>query len=216
MTTPKRVPRGIRNNNPGNIEFNEANQWSGSAGHDGRFIKFKEAKWGIRAMAMLLLAYQRKHKLKTLQAVINRWAPPIENNTDSYAYVVAARVGREPDEPINLNDAGIMREVIKAMITVENGQQPYSDAVINEGLKLAGVEYAAVPKPLLASRTISGVAMASGGQLWEIIQSNQDAVVAFAGIISPEAAILAPKILTFIGLAYAAYARIDDYLKGVK
>ena len=42
MTTPKRVPRGIRNNNPGNIEFNEANPWSGSAGHDGRFIKFKE------------------------------------------------------------------------------------------------------------------------------------------------------------------------------
>ncbi|VFS64171.1 Uncharacterised protein [Kluyvera cryocrescens] len=42
--------RGIRNNNPGNLEFSKSNPWSGQTGDDGRFAKFEtrnmvSARW---------------------------------------------------------------------------------------------------------------------------------------------------------------------------
>ena len=48
-------PRGIRNNNPGNIEHNGTN-WQGmdNPPHDGRFIRFVTPQYGIRAMARVL------------------------------------------------------------------------------------------------------------------------------------------------------------------
>lgn len=41
--------RGLRNNNPGNIEAG-SNSWDGQAGSDGRFAKFVTPEHGIRAL----------------------------------------------------------------------------------------------------------------------------------------------------------------------
>ena len=48
---------------------------------------------GIRAIAKVLLTYQRQHGLDTLAELIERWAPAAEN--DSFAYIddVATRLG---------------------------------------------------------------------------------------------------------------------------
>lgn len=216
MKKTKLMPRGIRNNNPGNIEANSANMWSGTEGDDGRFVKFKEAKWGIRAMAVLLTNYQLLHKLNTIEGIVNRWAPPKENDTGSYVDVVAATVGIEPHEPIDISDASVMMPLVKAIITVENGQQPYADSVILEALKLAGIENAKKVKPLVQSRTVHGVVVASIGQVLEILQANSEVVTVLASLLGPEAAIIVPKLITLAGLAYAAYARVDDHNKGVK
>ena len=59
--------RGIRNNNPGNIDYNKNNQWRGQIGIETsainpRFAKFDNARKRIRALAKLLLNYQRLHK----------------------------------------------------------------------------------------------------------------------------------------------------------
>ena len=59
MTTPN--PRGIRNNNPGNIRRN-GDPWQGLAKeqNDREFFTFKSAVYGIRALARLLITYQDK------------------------------------------------------------------------------------------------------------------------------------------------------------
>lgn len=213
-----RLPRGIRNNNPGNIEASPSNPWQGAEGDDGRFVKFKDAKWGIRAMAVLLTNYQLVHKLETLEQIINRWAPPVENQTGRYVDAVAAAVGVAADAPLDLNKAATMLATIKAMVTIENGQQPYPDSLLCSALQLAGIEAAEekAVKPLGRSRTVHGVAIAGVGQLLEVLQSNPDMVALVAGLFGPAVGFAVPQLITVAGLAYAAYARYDDFKKGVK
>lgn len=66
--------RGIRNNNPGNIEFNDNNSWQGQTGSDGRFAKFETPEHGIRALGRNLLSYG-KQGYDTPAEIIGRWAP---------------------------------------------------------------------------------------------------------------------------------------------
>ncbi|MER5002585.1 structural protein, partial [Providencia stuartii] len=89
--------RGIRNNNPGNIDYNKANNWKGQLPHDPsiepRFCRFESPVYGIRALMALLRTYQRKYGLKTVSGLIDRWAPTNENNTRAYINGVAKELG---------------------------------------------------------------------------------------------------------------------------
>lgn len=71
--------RGLRNNNPGNIDHSPANRWQGQLAHDPtiekRFARFDTPENGIRTLACTLLTYYRKHGLSTVAAIIGRWAP---------------------------------------------------------------------------------------------------------------------------------------------
>lgn len=138
MTDPD---RGIRNNNPGNIDRTNI-PWQGMAvdqSGDPRFIIFKSAEWGIRAICRILLNYYTNDGCKTIRQIIQRWAPPEENNTDAYVDAVARDCGCGPDDPVDARDAQVMAGLVKAIIQHENGQQPYADLVIQQGLALAGV-----------------------------------------------------------------------------
>lgn len=132
--------RGIRNHNPGNIEHGDP--WQGLADEqpDPRFCTFKSPKWGIRAMARVLITYQDKHGLNTVRDIISRWAPAPENNVDAYVKSVCDRSGISELEPLDLHSWRDMRPLIEAMIYHENGKQPYSRATLAAGLRLAGIE----------------------------------------------------------------------------
>jgi hypothetical protein len=133
-------PRGLRNNNPGNIRKSEATRnFSGLAvmQDDPEFWKFKGAEWGIRALAKILLTYQRKHGLKTVGQIMNRWAPPSENPTDQYAIFVAGQVGVSTTEEIDLEVGIVMQRLVRAIIHFEQGQQPYSAKILSLGIALA-------------------------------------------------------------------------------
>ena len=82
----RKETRGIRNNNPGNIEKSKNNKWQGMAESqpDKRFITFTSPEWGIRAIARILINYKDKYDLDTVKKIISRWAPPSENNTGAY------------------------------------------------------------------------------------------------------------------------------------
>jgi len=69
-------PRGIRSNNPLNIEYSPKTQWQGldSPPTDGRFCRFVEPQWGLRAGIVILRNYQ-KRGLTTLLQMISTWAP---------------------------------------------------------------------------------------------------------------------------------------------
>ncbi|WP_110970232.1 structural protein [Pseudomonas huaxiensis] len=140
-------PRGIRNSNPGNIRHVKGTRWQGMSANqsDADFVQFTDPRWGIRAIARTLITYQDKHGLRTIRKIIGRWAPPNENNTESYIRQVAARVGVSPDGRIDVYDFPTMRVLTEAIIRHENGAGPlpegnwYGEALINEGLQLAGI-----------------------------------------------------------------------------
>ncbi len=131
------TPRGIRNNNPGNIRHGD--KWRGLADKqtDASFCVFKAPEWGLRALVKILRNYQIKHGLKTVESIINRFAPQIENDTSSYILSVCQVLDVKPRDVIDVFEPGIMINLLKAVIRHENGIQPYSDEVLKKSLELA-------------------------------------------------------------------------------
>jgi hypothetical protein len=131
------TPRGIRNNNPGNIRHGD--KWRGLADKqtDASFCVFKAPEWGLRALVKILRNYQTKHGLKTVESIINRFAPQIENDTSSYILSVCQVLDVKPRDVIDVFEPGIMINLLKAVIRHENGIQPYSDEVLKKSLELA-------------------------------------------------------------------------------
>jgi hypothetical protein len=126
--------RGLRNNNPGNIE-RTATVWRGMSADqsgDSRFIVFSSPEWGIRAMARVLRNYINRGQ-DTVREIINTWAPPSENDTGAYVRAVAASIGVDPDARVS--DAQ-MPGLIAAIIKHENGSQPYPQELIARGIEL--------------------------------------------------------------------------------
>lgn len=132
MLNRSSLPRGIRNRNPLNIRVGN-DQWQGAVGDDGAFITFEHATMGIRAAARILKNYRDKYGLITVSDIINRWAPPVENDTQSYIESVAGKVGVYENQPLTDEDYPAL---ISAMIYHENGQQPYSVDVIQQGFEM--------------------------------------------------------------------------------
>lgn len=133
---PNKLPRGIRNNNPGNIRCSPT-KWAGETGDDGVFEIYDTPEHGIRALAKILLAYYRRYGLRTVEALIHRWAPPMENDTDAYVEAVAHELGVEPTQPIDVASPGALDLLARAIIRHENGMQPYPQAVIAAGVAMA-------------------------------------------------------------------------------
>lgn len=148
-------PRGIRNFNPGNIRHAKGVRWQGMAASQGdsEFVQFTAPRWGIRAIARVLITYQDKRlakdgsRIDSVREIVERWAPPTENNTEAYVLTVARAVGFDPDfEGVDVYDFEVMRSLVKSIIRHENGAGPlpggqwYGDSIIADGLMLAGIE----------------------------------------------------------------------------
>ena len=142
--------RGVRNNNPGNIDFNPRNAWQGQLGVEvgvdsPRFARFDQAENGIRALGKLLLNYRGKDGLPgvgrpgidTPLEFINRWAPASENNTLAYARAIAKRLGGGVRDSIDISKRAVLREAVLGIIIHENGGNPYKAEVIDEGVRRA-------------------------------------------------------------------------------
>lgn len=130
-----KAPRGIRNNNPGNLRSSE---FKGTVGvDDGGYGKFDTPESGLRAMAKNLLAQQEKHGLNTVEGIVTKYAPPSENNTAAYISTVAKAIGVGPADKLNLKDPATMQKLMTAMIQQENGVQPYSPLQIQHGAEAA-------------------------------------------------------------------------------
>lgn len=129
-------PRGIRNNNPGNIKYNGIAGWRGLATppSDGTFCIFIQPHYGIRALARLLKNYNRIYGLRTISSIITRFAPASENKTNAYINSVAKSMKRDPHDMLELDDMEIMLALVRAIIRHENGIQPYTDNELRKGI----------------------------------------------------------------------------------
>lgn len=133
--------RGVRNRNPGNIDYVPANKWRGQLPPDPaiekRFARFDTPENGIRALGKLLLTYQDKHGLKTVKEIISRWAPSSENDTGAYVRAVEASTGTPPGAEVDLHSVDTMSAFVAAIIRHENAGYAYPDAVLSEGVRRA-------------------------------------------------------------------------------
>lgn len=120
------LPRGIRNNNPGNIRKSSAN-WVGKIedGTDSSFEQFDNPINGLRALMKILCSYYKKYGLDTVRSIINRWAPPNENDTSSYVIGVADRMGVGPDVKLPVRDIPDLMNLAIAIVLHENGRPPF-------------------------------------------------------------------------------------------
>ncbi|WP_261374197.1 hypothetical protein [Yersinia massiliensis] len=136
------APRGIRNNNPGNIEFSENNNWEGQTGSDGRFATFETPEHGIRALGKNLLSYQRQG-YETPEQIITRWAPPgkdgKENDTDAYIKKVCADLGVSADQPLDLTNIDTLTGLCASIMKHENGagKVPFTPEQVSTGVQAA-------------------------------------------------------------------------------
>lgn len=117
-STDQSIPRGIRNNNPGNIK-DDGTPWKGQVGNDGVFVTFDDMSWGTRALGTAV-SNMIKRGLNTITALISTWAPPEENDTDSYINSVATDTGIPPTQ-ILTPDAPTLSALMRAIINHENG-----------------------------------------------------------------------------------------------
>jgi hypothetical protein len=140
------LPRGIRNHNPGNIDRGR-DPWRGMAADqsgDPRFVCFEGPEWGVRAIVRVLRSYRDRHGLRTVRGIISRWAPPAENPTGRYIAFVCDRLGLDPDEEVDIDEPGLLRTLVRAIIRKECGPGPlpegdwYAPEVIDEGIRRAG------------------------------------------------------------------------------
>lgn len=129
MTRPA---RGERNNNPGNIRH--GSKWQGLSAQqtDKDFCQFVSPEYGIRAIYKLLQTYQNKYELNTVESIIDRYAPPNENNTAGYINRAARDIGVSVNEPINVSSKPVAIALATAIVGVELGYQPYSQKVFED------------------------------------------------------------------------------------
>ena len=129
-------PRGIRNNNPTNIEDSKI-PWRGRVGNDGRYVVFDTAINGLRAGYLEICDSIVRDGDDTIRTLIAQWAPPIENLTGAYQNSVRAQTGiANIDTKLNyLRDA---TPLLKAIVQHENGQQPYTAQQFDAAFRAAG------------------------------------------------------------------------------
>src|SRR4051812_32101529 len=123
--------KGIDINNPGNIQKSDAT-WEGQSPdqNDSRRVEFTAAIYGIRALARTLIVYQRNHGCDTVSKIIGRYAPTSENPTENYIRYICSKTQLDRDQIIDVTAYEVADPLIKAIISFENGQQPYTDAQI--------------------------------------------------------------------------------------
>ena len=125
------LPRGLRNNNPGNIRINDdLFQGEIRPSKDKSFKQFTTMAYGYRAMFKILSNYFKNYKLDTIRKMITRWAPQKENHTEAYIKAVSDYAGIPADDPINVNAREQMIRIVAGMSRVENGREAEMSDII--------------------------------------------------------------------------------------
>jgi len=137
----KGMPVSFRNNNPGNLRVT-GSPWRGALtihpeNTDKRFVAFEDWIYGTRAMIKNLHGYFTKHGIKSIEGIINRWAPSSDgNDVGNYVAAIVNATGFDPSEEITWNRENAMG-IVRAMADVESGKK---DSVTVNDFNIAWAE----------------------------------------------------------------------------
>ena len=211
------LPRGIRNHNPGNIREapGDRTRWIGERATDDdlAFEEFDSAADGIRALAVTLRNYQRKHGINTIDGAVSRWAPPkgrtsdgraYSQNTAGYIRAVERESGFDRAAPLDFTRYAHVEPIVQAIIRHENGDPRahgrgarwYPQEVVDAGLAAAGVVKPARKSATVQTQTAQGVAAAGAGAAVLL-----DAARGAQGLVQPGTSIATALLVLIIGIA---------------
>lgn len=132
--TTGQAPRGIRNNNPGNLMF--AGQPGATADPQG-FAVFPTMQEGWEANVRQLQLYGGRG-INTVRAIVNTWAPGnapgnSAESTNNYMQHVASGLGVSPDTPLDMNNRATLDQLLTLKTSFENGISPAQASAIRVG-----------------------------------------------------------------------------------
>jgi hypothetical protein len=117
------LPRGIRNNNPINLEFAGQDGATKESGPNGRFAVFPTMAAGQDA-ALNQFKMDAGQGNDTVRGLITKYAPPSENDTNGYVAYMAKALGVGPDDHLDFNNPDVAYAFLGGMSSMENGKQP--------------------------------------------------------------------------------------------
>lgn len=126
------LPRGIRNNNPGNLIIT-TEKWQRKIpkkdNTDGRFEQFETIIWGSRAM-IIDISNDIKKGQDTIEKLISAYSPRNENQTDKYITFVSETTGIPSNQKLSANKETLSK-LFKAILIKENGIKDFKTFDVN-------------------------------------------------------------------------------------
>lgn len=111
--------KACKRKNPLNIRYSSRNKWKGQIGNSHGFCSFISMEYGVRASLVLLRSYIRRG-YNTIDLIINRWAPPSENNTEAYIAFVSGKTKIDRHTVISDTDKESISHICSAMAWLES------------------------------------------------------------------------------------------------
>jgi hypothetical protein len=135
----KNSPRGIRNNNPGNLNYAGQEGATKEGGENGRFAVFSSMRDGISALHRQIQLYLQRG-VNTIESIVNKYAPSSDgNNVQSYIQQLVGATGKGANETLSGDDQGMVFKLIRGIINHENGKGYVSDQDILGGIQVGSV-----------------------------------------------------------------------------
>lgn len=131
------MTRGQRNHNPLNIR--KGNNWQGEhpTMHDSEFECFVSDTYGFRAAFIIIKnGFKASTPRETIRQIVTRWAPPSENDTESYVATISQRTNIHPDTRLTFSCRHEIVAIVKAMAWVESRCE-YPDHVLHQAYDMA-------------------------------------------------------------------------------
>ncbi len=130
-------PRGIRNNNPGNLNYVGQNGATLEEHSTPRFARFNSAFEGFAALGKQIKAYYNGtskaagyQKLQSVEDIISRFAPASENNTQAYINKLSKMLGVGRGDSLNIQDPQVLATLMNGITQIENGKNPYAPEMV--------------------------------------------------------------------------------------
>lgn len=189
----KSAPRGIRNNNPGNLNFAGQSGATKEGGEGGRFAVFESMEHGVAALYRQLQLYF-KRGVNTLSSIVKTYAPASDgNNVDAYVSALSKATGKGANETIDAGDTTTIARLMKGIVDHENGKGYISSSDIMGGIQLGASSSAARNAPAQSGsqtniniskidmQTSAGSANALGADIQRNLQRNRLVTPAMTG-----------------------------------
>lgn len=181
----KSAPRGIRNNNPGNLNYAGQAGATLEGGEGGRFAVFESMQHGVAALYKQLQLYF-KRGINTLSSIVKTYAPASDNNNvDAYISALTKATGKGANEVLNSGDTATIARLMKGIVDHENGKGYISSSDIMGGIQLGAGSSASRNMPAASGsqtniniskidmQTSAGNANALGADIQRNLQRNR-------------------------------------------
>lgn len=150
------MPRGARNNNPGNLNYAGQAGAHLEGGPNARFAAFGTMQEGVAALVRQLGIYSGRG-VNSIQDLVNTYAPSSDGN-DVGAYIrdLSKATGKGATDKLDLNDPYTLQAVVRGIVNHEGNGAYVTNQDIANGIRASDIS--------LGSRNVAMAQGRAGGQ----------------------------------------------------